>query len=218
MIALAEWDCSIGVVSSYRLSETHLQGQGLPYTTTVMAGADLCRQQLTTSLCALGRPTTVLYRSEIIREFVPFYDESTLYEDIDACYRTLRSWNFGFVHQVLAFCRGHSGSNPGDGIEGHTEPLGRFLQLCKFGPAYLDRDELAVVSREWEGKYYKFLASRLLSGAKRAFWQFQRSGLRSVGQQLNRTKLLKHVLLHLLWMAANPGLATARVVARFRAR
>lgn len=217
MVALAEWDCSIGLVSSYRLKGSRVLGDGLSYTTTVMAGADLCRQQLSSSLSTFGTPTTVLYRSEIIRDRSPFYDETTLREDIDACYRTLRSWNFGFVHQVLSFSRVEDGSIGTPHREDHPECLEKLLQLGKFGPEYLERDALAIALRARKNEYYNFLARRVLSSGSRAFWHDQVSGLRSAGLRLNKARLLKHVLLQILWMVSNPGLTGVRLIARLRA-
>jgi glycosyltransferase involved in cell wall biosynthesis len=216
MVALAEWDCSIGVVSSYRLRGNRVLGEGLPYTTTVVAGTNICRQQLTTPLFIFGTPTTVLYRSEIIRKHSPFYDEATLHEGTDACYRTLHSWNFGFVHQVLSFSRVEADSNPQSAADDHPAYLARLLQLSKFGPAYLDSDELMVAMREGRAKYYNFLARRLLGGWSRTFWQYQISGLRSGGLRLDKMTLLKHIFLQLLWIVSNPGLAGVRLTARLR--
>lgn len=217
MVALAEWDCSIGLVSSYRLKGSSVLGDGLSYTTTVMAGADLCRQQLTSSLATFGTPTTVLYRSEIVRDRSPFYEETALREDIDACYRILRSWNFGFVHQVLSFSRAEDDSIRKHKPDSHPECLDKLLQLSKFGPEYLERDGMAVALRACKSEYYNFLARRLLAFGDRAFWHDQVSGLRSGGLRLNKARLLKHVVLQILWMVSNPGLTSVRLIARLRA-
>jgi len=216
MVALAEWDCSIGVVSSYRLTSRRVMGDGLPYTTTVMAGADLCRQQLKTSLFTFGTPTTVLYRSEIIRNHSPFYDESALHEDTDACYRTLRSWNFGFVHQVLSFSRVRDESTEARARCCHPDYLDKCLQLYKFGPVYLERQELAAAVHKSKSDYYGFLARRFLTGGNRTFWKNQASALRSGGLRLNKMALLKHFILEILWIVSNPGLTGTRLIARIR--
>ncbi len=218
MVALAESDASIGIVSSYRLKGRRVLGEGLPYTKTVVAGADICRQQLTTSLFVFGTPTTTLYRSEVIRNRSPFYDESTLHDDTDACYRTLHSWNFGFVHQVLSFSRVDNNSIMTRVRDFGPEYLDKFLQLCKFGPVYLERDELALVLCGWKSMYYSFLAHRLLFGGSREFWQYQISGLKSGGQRLEKGSLVKHVFLQLLRLLTNPGLTCVWLYDRVRAR
>jgi hypothetical protein len=216
MVALAEWDFSIGLVSSYRLNGTRVVGDGLAYTTTVMAGADLCRQQLTSSLSTFGTPTTVLYRSTIVRDHRAFYDETALRADTAACYRTLRSWNFGFVHQVLSFSRITDASVREPNCDDHLERLDRLLQIITFGPIYLDRDAMANALRARRNEYYNFFARRLLSGANRTFWHEQISGLSSGDLRLEKARLLKHVFLQLLWMMSNPGLTGERLIARHR--
>jgi len=217
MVALAESDPSIGIVSSYRLKGRCVMGEGLPYARTVIPGADICRLHLTTSLFAFGTPTTVLYRSEIIRNS-PFYDQNTLHDDTDACFRTLRCWNFGFVHQVLSFSRVDNDSIMSRVRDFRPEYLDKFLQLCKFGQVYLERDELAIVLGDWKQQYYSFLARRLLSGGSRAFWQYHISGLKSGGQRLEKARLLKQVCLDLLRLLTNPGTTSVRLYRRVRAR
>jgi glycosyltransferase involved in cell wall biosynthesis len=205
MVALAESDDSIGIVSSYRLKGSSLLGEALPHHKTVVSGAEICRLQLTTSLFAFGTPTTTLYRSEIVRNSSPFYDERTLHDDTDACYRTLRNWKFGFVHQVLSFSRVENDSIMSRVRDFHWWYLDKYLQLCKFGPVYLEGDELAGVLHDGKRQYYSFLAHRLLSGGSRAFWRYHISGLRTGGQQLEKTTLLKYACLELLRLLVNPG-------------
>jgi hypothetical protein len=217
MVALAEWDCSIGLVSSYRLKGSKVVGDGLGYTTTVMAGADLCRHQLINSLATFGTPTTVLYRSEIIRDYSPFYEETAYREDTDACYRILRSWNFGFVHQVLSFSRVIDESHLRHDCDGRQESLDNYLQVSKFGPIYLDRDAMAAALKARRREYYNVLALRLLYGGNRAFWHEQIYALSSGGLRLEKARLLEYVLLQLLWIATNPGLTIARLIAQPRA-
>ena len=79
-------------------------------------------------LWVFGSPTAVMYRSSVVRGQRPFYDESCLHEDSEACFRLLQVWDFGFVHQVLSFLR--------TGNESITS------RVMTFGPDDLDRDIL----------------------------------------------------------------------------
>lgn len=216
MVGVAESDPSIGIVSSYRLKGSRVQGEGLSHSKSQFSGETICRKHLTTSLFAFGTPTTLLYRSEIIRQHLPFFDESARYEDTDACYRTLRSWNFGFVHQILSFTRVDNESIMTGIRRFHPYYLDRYLQLGKFGSLYLERDELTRELRAWENQYYRFLALRLLSGSKKGFWQYQISGLKSGGLRLNWLMLFKHIFLHILHLVTNPGMACAKLYTRLR--
>lgn len=216
MVAVAESDPSIGIVSSYRLRGDRIAGDGLPSTRTVIPGPEVCRLQLSGSLFTFGSPTTVLYRSEIVRSTSPFYDESTLHEDTDACYRILQTWNFGFVHEVLSFNRFDNESISSRVRDFSPELLDRLLQLRKFGPRCIERQALACLIEDRERDYYDFLARRLLGGADRDFWRYHVSGLKSGGQRLESMRLLKHVCLVLLRLLAHPVAASVRLYSRFR--
>lgn len=216
MVAVAESDPSIGIVSSYRLRGDRIAGDGLPSTKTVMAGPELCRLQLSGPLFTFGSPTTVLYRSDIVRSTSPFYDESALHDDTDACYRILQRWNFGFVHEVLSFNRCDNESISSRVRDFSPELLDGLLQLRKFGPYCLERDELARLIHDRERGYYDFLAHRLLAGANRDFWRYHVFGLKSGGQRLERMRLLKHVCLVLLRLLAHPVAASVLLYSRFR--
>lgn len=218
MVELAESDPTIGIVSAYRLKGSRVLGEGLPYTKTVMSGAEICRLHLTSSLFVFGTPTTTLYRSEIIRNSSLFFDDCTLHDDTDSCYRILRIWNFGFVHQVLSFTRVDNDSIMSRVRDFHPEYLDKFLQICKFGPIYLEQDELAIVLRDWKRQYYSFLGRCILSGQSEAFWRYHLSGLRSGGQRLERARLVKHVSLELLRLLTNPGSTSLRLYDRIRGR
>jgi glycosyltransferase involved in cell wall biosynthesis len=218
MVSLAESDSTIGIVSSFRLRGNCVFGDGLPYARAVMPGTEVCRKQLTTALFVFGSPTTTLYRSEVIREHSLFYDQNTLHEDSDACYRTLHCWNLGFVPQVLSFSRVDNDSIMTRARECGPEYLDKLLQIYKYGPIYLNEEELTVVRREFEARYYRFLAHRLLSGPRRALWKYHTIGLRTAGQQLKKSKLLWLMFLELLWLMINPGSTCARLFDRMRLR
>jgi glycosyltransferase involved in cell wall biosynthesis len=216
MVGLAEAHPSVGIVSSYSLRGDAVWGLGLPYTVTVTAGAEVCRLQLTTGLFLFGSPTTVLYRSEIIRKTARFFDQGALHDDTDACYRTLRNCDFGFIHQVLSFLRVGN-----DSITSRVKSFGlwhpdRFLQLTKFGPTYLEPDELSRLLEAHQTEYYRFLARRFLAGGSEKFWQYHTSALESGGERLEKRRLLKHACLELLKLVVNPGFASVRLYDLFR--
>lgn len=218
MVAVAESDPSIGIVSAYRLRGNRVIGDGLPCSRTVIPGCEICRLQLSGSFFVFGSVTTILYPSEIIRNTLPFFDESTLHEDTDACYRILRTWNLGFVHQVLSFTRLDNDSIRGRVLDFHPDALDRLLQLHKFGPVYLEPDELARLLHDVKFHYYDFLARRFLAGAPGAFWQYHISGLKSGGLRLEKVSLFKHVCLKLVRLLTNPGSTVVRLYDWFRAR
>lgn len=218
MVTLAESDPSIGIVSSYSLWGDRVFCDGLPYTTTVIPGAKLCRLQLMTSRFFFGSPTTVLYRSEIIRDASPFFNPSAVHDDTNACYRTLRMWKFGFVHQVLSFSRAQESSIMSRARDFGPALLDELLQLYEFGPLYLGLNELAGRLKACKDSYYRFLGRRFLAGSSKPFWQYQVSGLRSGGHQIEYGQLFKHICLELLRLLANPGSTAALLFDRIRAK
>ena len=218
MVAIAESDRSVGIVSSYALWGNRILGDGLPYTTTVISGPKVCRQQLMTSLFFFGSPSTVLYRSEIVRSTSPFFDPSTLHDDTDACYRILRTRKFGFVHQVLSFSRADNDSIMSRVRDFGGEPIDKLLQLSKFGPVYLEQNELATCLDECKVNYYRFLARRFLTGSSSAFWQYHKSGLQSGGQRIEHASLFKHVCLEFLRLLVNPGSTASLLRDRMQAK
>lgn len=216
MVKIAESDSLIGIVSSYALWGDHILGDGLPYTTTVLPGPEICRQQLLTSLFLFGSPTTLLYRSEIVRGTSPFFDPSTLHDDTDVCYRILQTWKLGFAHQILSFSRIDKSSLMSRARQLGTGPIDKFLQLSKFGPVFLEPNELAVCLETCKSDYYRFLARRLLSGSSIAFWRYHRSGLESGGQRIEYASLFKHFCQELLWLLVNPGFTVSLLHDRIR--
>jgi glycosyltransferase involved in cell wall biosynthesis len=85
MVRLAEDNRSAGIVGAYRLYGTTVRNCGLPYTTTVIDGKEACRFMLSRSEQIFGSPTSILFRSEILRSRDPFYSEDSLFEDTEAC-------------------------------------------------------------------------------------------------------------------------------------
>ena len=216
MVAVAESDDSVGIVSSYRLKGSRLMGAGLRYPQTVMTGREVCRLQLTTPLFVFGTPTTVLYRSAIVRETVPFYDEEAFFDDSVACYRVLRSWNLGFVHQVLSYSRADDESIRAKVQDFGPDILERFLQLSKFGPDYLEKPELTRALSQAKALYYQFLAWTALTKNSSAFWRFHRSILTSWGMRFERRLVAKYLFLEVFRLVTNPGTTCKRIISRLQ--
>ena len=220
MVALAETDPTIGMVSSHYLrasrTSSHVEGFGLPCDRTVVPGREICRLQLHRSIYVFGSPTVPLYRSEVVRSTTPFYDEKTLHDDTDAHYRLLQRWNFGFVHQVLSCLRVREDSIRGRVLDFNPDVLDWLLQLSKFGPGVLQPDEFSSLLHSARHDYYTFLARSVLSRAPQAFWQYHISGLESGGLRLEKARLWKYFLEELLRLVANPGSTCSRIVRRLR--
>ncbi len=72
MVAVAEADPSVGIVSSYYVKGTTVMGSGWPFPKTVLSGRTVARLQLQQGFFFFGSPTTVLFRAEVVRRHDPF--------------------------------------------------------------------------------------------------------------------------------------------------
>jgi glycosyltransferase involved in cell wall biosynthesis len=204
MVDVAERNPRVGIVGGYALRETEVVCDGLPYPSTVRCGREVCRLQLQGKLFVFGTPSTVLYRADVVRARRPFFSETSLHEDTEACYEILREWDFGFVHQVLTFWRMQEGSITARAAGFNPNALDGYVCARKFGPEFLEGAELADALLRAEHGFYSGLADAAFRLEGRAFWRYQRDGLARAGLRLERAKLAKQLLLRAAWLAFNP--------------
>jgi|HubBroStandDraft_2_1064218.scaffolds.fasta_scaffold24597_3 glycosyltransferase involved in cell wall biosynthesis len=203
---------SIGLVSSYYLKGNTVRGSGFPNAITSLPGKEMARLYLRKGVYVFGSPTTVMYRSSIIRNQQPFYDESLLHEDTEKCMQILECWDFGFVHQVLSFLRlgNESVSSAFRGFK--PEALDWYIIVQRYAPAFLDQDDAQALRREARREYYAVLAHHALRLRKSAFWRYHRKGLKTLDEKLALPYLALQCFRELLWMVANPGMTIACVL------
>jgi glycosyltransferase involved in cell wall biosynthesis len=203
MVALADHDDSIGIVSSYRLDGRRVTCTGLPYTERVINGRAICRKQLLDGIFVFGSPTTLLVRSSIVRSRTPFYEVGRLHEDTEVCYEILKEWNFGFVHQILSFTRRDNDSIVAASKAFDPDLLDKLIVIQRFGPTFLTSEELAACWRRQETKYLRRMTEAKLVRKPPEYWEYQRRGLATIGYELSGVKLLRHAFPVLLDQALN---------------
>ena len=209
MVAVADAHPNVGLVSSYYLKGSRLMANGVPYPSPQMSGREACRLQLLDYKFFFGSPTTVLYRADVVRAVTPFFDSSVPHADTEACYRTLQSCDFGFVHQVLSHLRVEETSRMGALERYFTGYLDRLIIIEKYGRAFLDADEWAALRQRQRRDYFLRLAALQWSGGDREVWRYHREGLATIGYDLRWYKLLPAMLVLMAESALNP-LATVR--------
>jgi hypothetical protein len=204
MVDLAERNPTVGVVSAYRLEESQVDLTGLPYTTSVLSGREICRSTLLGPLYLFGSPTSILVRSDLIRARDPFYDRTfcltddyALSEDQDACCAILRKSDFGFVHQVLTFTRRPTGSPFSAFVR-----LGAFLPeltnlLTRHGTDYLTEPEYQRRLAALLARYGFFLFTRLPRFAQPSFRAYHRAAARRLTRDVDTRDVLAGVLQNL---------------------
>ena len=196
---------SIGLVSSYYLKGDTLRGSGFPHTTTYMPGKEMARFYLRTGVFVFGSPTTVMYRSSLVRAQSPFYEEGLLHEDTEKCLQILDKWDFGFVPQVLSFLRIGNESISTAVLDNQPEELDWYIIAQRYADVFLDPEEAAILKSETRRGYYSALARSALRFREPAFWQYHRAGLKTLGETINKPYLTLQILRRLSSMVANPG-------------
>ena len=216
MLAVAEANPRVGMVSSYYLKGARLMAEGLPYPSTFVPGRTVARLQLQEGYFFFGTPSTVLFRAEVVRETFPFYDPAVPHADTEACYRTLKEWDFGFVHQVLSFLRTENESRMRAVRDYFPESLDKFIVVTKFGRDFLDPEEFARVYQHARKSYFRELGAATLTQRDPAFWEYHRTGLATIGYDLRRSRLWPYTLRALAEVVLNPFDLAARLTSRWR--
>jgi len=189
MVALAEENPNVSIVSSYRLEENRVTLDGLQYPSHVVPGHQVCRDTLLGQLYVFGAPSNLLLRCDVIRRRPDFYGSHGIHADTDACYEILRDSDFGFVHQVLTFTRRHNEAATAFARRVNTYLPGGVGSLVRYGHLYLSDDEYQRRFCELMAGYYRFLADALLRQKGKDFWQYHSEQLSSFGYPIQRLRL-----------------------------
>ncbi len=191
MVQVAEANPTVGVVGAYRLDDTRVNLDGLPFPSTVVPGRDICRATLLGLLYVFGSPTSLLMRSELVRRRQPLFDDKTFprHSDTAACYELLRDSDFGFVHQVLTYTRRSADSRTSLSKRLNSYRVEQLVALALYGPVFLKPTEYARRRRERTKRYYAFLA-RNLHRRDGVFWDYHRQRCEALGLPLSRRRLV----------------------------
>ena len=212
MVQVFERSESVGLVSSYWLKGNEVRGSGFPFAASIVCGKDVVRMYLRTGLWVFASPSAVMYRSSLIKNGQPFYDESQLHEDTQKCMEILKDWNFGFVPQVLSFSRldNESISSAVRGFQ--PDQLDRYIAVQRHAATFLEPDEAASLKQKSRRNYYRMLAQEKLRGREAAFWKYHTRGLATLGETMDASYLARQIGLELLWTLGNPVVSVARAL------
>lgn len=227
MVAIAKQNPDVGIVGAYVLEGVRVKCDGLPYPDSVFSGRDICRWSLidrspvSGGLYVFGSPTSLLIRSDLIRNRRPFYNDRYLQVvDQEVCYYLLQNTDFGFVHEILTFSRLHAKSTTSSVTPLNRLILEKLMLLVEFGPTYLGKDEYRQVLSQRMEKHYKFLADSIFEKKPENFWKFHRDGLKSLDFPLSKTKLasgaLREFFRRLLVWSAHPVRTFKTMLTAFR--
>jgi hypothetical protein len=186
MIEVAEADRSVAVVAALQMEGRFVRCSGLPVGRTVYPGAAPCRLFLLEGNSVFGTPSSMLFRSDLVRSRPRFYDEVSFTEDVDICFDLLQHWNFGFVHQVLGYIRVQEDSITGQLLAWDPWPLHHLMLLERYGRIYLSTGEFRARREALWYRYAHTLGRGLLKGRGADFVAYQREGFRQMGMTLTR--------------------------------
>lgn len=204
MVKVAELSSSIGIVGAFGLDGRQVLWEGLSYPSTFISGREVCRSTLLGGPFVFGTPTSVLYRSDVIRARPYFFNENNLHADFEACLEVLRDADFGFVHQILTFSRVRPESNNAAAQNFESLVLGSLSAVVTHGPVFLTPQECKLRAEQWMRQYYRTLAKSFLRLRESKFWEYHRNRMETLGSPLKRTRLAKAVLQELLKSLSHP--------------
>lgn len=207
---------SVGLVGAYDLKANVIRASGFPFRNAPWPGREVIRHYFRVGTFVFGSPTSLMYRSSLVRSCSPFFDDSRLHEDTEKCFEILKDWDFRFVHQVLAFIRTQDGSISSAVRDLQPDALDRYILVQRFGSAFLDEQEAADLKRAARCGYYEMLAQAAVQFRPEEFWSYHRSGLKTIGEEIDRSYLRKIIAKDVFRMILNPGLAFQTLVRRWK--
>ena len=218
MVELAESQPRVGIVAAYQQSGNMVKWQGLSPTVSVISGRDASRMALLEGIQVFGPPTSVLYRSDLIRRFQPFFPHPRSYADTSACYQAFEHCDLGFIHDILSAERVHAGQWSAQMDAVHSGAVAYLDVVLQYGPQYLTPAELDTRKKQVFDRYYRTLGGCVWKLKGRKFWDFHRSRLGELGFRLDRSRLAKAALAEAMVEATDPMVAIRKVLEVVRGR
>jgi glycosyltransferase involved in cell wall biosynthesis len=184
MLALAEQHPAVGIVGCCYLAGDALAGHGLPFDRLVFSGREACRARLLDGGTFFGSPTSLLYRSTVVRSRPSFYEEHQLNADTMACFEALAEMDFGRVRQILAYLRRGNSSISQRYERLEASYFVNYALVQRYGQQYLSAAEFRRRRSTLEREYHRALARAVVKGREQEYWEFHASLLGSLGMKL----------------------------------
>ena len=195
MVDVAETHPSVGLVSSYRLNETRVDLDGLPYPTPFTPGREIGRRTLLRDpLYLFGSPTNHMVRADLVRKRDPFYTETSIHADSEVCLDVLQESDFGFVHEILTYTRRHNEAMTSFLKRIATHRSGKLICLKRYGPSFLTPEEFKTRLKQAAAGYHGFLAEGVFERRGKEFWEYHKKVLADNGIRYRRLSVFRNVL------------------------
>ena len=196
MLAIAVDNPRCGVISAYELSGVKVFGDFMDPGERVVDGREAGRRFMMENFHVFGSPTTVMYRSDLVRARPDFYEVGRLHEDTEAVIELMLVSDLGFVPQVLTYTRHRQDSISASTQYLLTQLLDQLIVVTRFGPQILSPDDYETCLRQKRRTYYRALARKALKsvrGVQPGFWQFQREGLATIGESIDKWEVVRNL-------------------------
>ena len=205
MVEICEENPKVGIVSSYVLSDNEVFGAGIPFEKNVVPGSVPCRMWLLENKYLFGNASSLLIRSDLVRDHERFYEEPYLNCDHIICYELLQNCDFGFFHQILSYARFHEEQTSSFVKKCNAKTLDKLVLLLKFGDVYLTKEENEACLNETIRKYYRSNGEHILTVMKTECWEYHRECLEKLDYKIDMTKVAIGVFRSIASLILNPG-------------
>jgi glycosyltransferase involved in cell wall biosynthesis len=216
MVAAAQIDPEVALVSAYQMAGERVRGIGLPVThakglVTVLPGRETCRKYLLDNQYFFGSPTSVLYRSDVVRARRPFFPSTSYHEDSEVCFEILRTHKFAFVHRILTSTRVDNISLSNAVQEYGPNVLHAFIIVHRHGPDFLTEQELASRIGQVTDQIYSMLSYRVLKRGQAQFWEYHKRGFQMAGQRLSIARVWREQIPRVFNLLGNPLMTLRKI-------
>ena len=215
MVKVAEANPTVGMVTSYVLAGSRVNGLALPYPSHCVSGREIVRLRLLKGLKGIGGPSATMIRADIVRKKRPFYNPLNYAGDIEAYLDLLRDHDLGFVHQVLTFARADEESKTTTYLERvECYPAADVDEVSKFGPIFLTDQEFKARLNEVTRDYYRMLGRSVLPLRDREFWDYHLRHFKAMGYPPSYARIGWNAVLRVLDLLGNPKRTIETVIQR----
>lgn len=178
MVALAEQNPQVGVIGALRSTGDTVCPQGAERLAGVTNGVEMCRRMLRDEIYPFGSPTTLMFRSDLVRKRPVFFNEDMFFCDVDAVLETLRESDFGFCQQLLTHTERDPTSTFGRIVPYGPTLLNQYTQLRLRGTQFFSDREADTLRTQVTREYYEWLTYGLRRPDRKPLLAFHRSVLR----------------------------------------
>lgn len=190
MVAAAEAEPTVGLVSSLSFNGKNIWGFGIQFPAPRIPGKRACHAAIGEELYGFfGSPSEMLIRADIVRRHQPFYTLDHPHTDYESAFLILQESDFALVYQLLSYSRNHEGQLSTKAKWLDCWQLSVLNVLLRYGRGFLtEREYDAQLDRAWM-KYYRILAKAVLMRKGKSFWEYHDAWLGKKQLRISRLRL-----------------------------